>query len=92
MKMTWTEELTLSLARSATGKAGDGQILALLLAAVAAGASVRAEVDLGLVLTAACLLGVLATLERRQFHAIVQKLEQARDGSADHAAGAPLHS
>ena len=86
MKMTWTEELTLSLARSATGKAGDGQILALLLAAVAAGTSVRAEVDLGLVLTAACLIGVLAALERRQFYAIVKKLEQAPNGSVDHAA------
>ena len=85
MKMTWTEELTLSLARSATGKAGDGQILALLLAAVAAGTSVRADVDLGLVLAAACVLGVLAVLERRQFYAIVEKLEHGRDGSADHA-------
>ncbi len=31
MGMTRTEELTLSLARSATGRAGDGQIVALLV-------------------------------------------------------------
>jgi hypothetical protein len=86
MKMTRTEELTLSLARGATGKVGDGQILTLLVVALLAGANVRAEVDLGLVLSAACLLGVLSVLERRQFYAIVQRLEQARNGAADRLA------
>jgi hypothetical protein len=86
MKMTRTEELTLSLARGATGKVGDGQILTLIVVALLTGANLRAEVDLGLVLTAACLLGVLSVLERRQFYAIVQKLEQARDGAADRVA------
>ena len=87
MKMTRTEELTLSLARGATGKLGDGQILTLLVVALVAGANVRAEVDLGLVLSAACLLGVLSVLERRQFYAIVQRLKQARDGAAGRVAG-----
>ncbi len=86
MKMTRTEELTLSLARGATGKVGDGQILTLLVVGLLAGANVRAEVDLGLVLSAACLLGVLSVLERRQFYAIVQRLEQARNGAADRLA------
>jgi hypothetical protein len=86
MKMTRTEELTLSLARGATGKVGDGQILTLLVVALVAGANVRAEVDLGLVLSAACLLGVLSVLERRQFYAIVQRLEQGRNESADRLA------
>jgi len=86
MKMTRTEDLTLSLARGATGKVGDGQILTLLVVALLAGANVRAEVDLGLVLSAACLLGVLSVLERRQFYAIVQRLEQARNGAADRLA------
>jgi len=84
MKMTRTEELTLALARGAAGKAGDGQMLTLLVAAVLAAINVRAEVDLGLVLGAACLMGVLSVLERRQFHAIVRKLEGA-DGHADRA-------
>ena len=70
MKMTRTEELMLSLARGATGKVGDGQMLTLLVVALLAGANVRAEGDLGLVLSAACLLGVLSVLERRQCYAI----------------------
>jgi hypothetical protein len=86
MKMTRTEDLTLSLARGATGKVGDGQILTLLVVALLAAANLRAEVDLGLVLSAACLLGVLSVLERRQFYAIVQRLEQARNGAADRVA------
>lgn len=83
MKMTRTEELTLSLARGAAGKVGDGQILTLLVVALLAVCNVRTEVDLGLVLGAACLLGALSVLERRQFYAIVQRLEQSRDGAAD---------
>ena len=86
MQTTRTEELTLSLARGATGKLGDGQILTLLVVALVAGANVRAEVDLGLVLSAACLLGVLSVLERRQFYAIVQRLGQTRNGAADRLA------
>ena len=81
MKMTSTEELTLSLARGATGKAGDGQVLTLLVVALLAGACLRAKVDLGLVLSAACLLGVLSVLERRQFFAIVHKLEHQTDSA-----------
>ena len=46
----------------------------------------RAQVDLGLVFGAACLLGVLSVLERRQVYAIVRRLEQARDGAAGHQA------
>jgi hypothetical protein len=87
MKMTRTEELTLSLTRGATGKAGDGQILTLLVAALLAAANLRAEVDLGLVLSAACLLGILSVLERRQLYSIVRKLEQERDGGGDRVAG-----
>jgi hypothetical protein len=82
MKMTRTEELTLSLARGATGKAGDGQILTLLVLALLTGLCLRAEVDLGAVLSAACLLGVLSVLERRQLYAIIERLEQAADGVA----------
>ena len=81
--MTRTEELTLSLARGATGKAGDGQMLALLVAGLLAGVNLRAEVDLGLVVSAACLLGVLTVLERRQYYAIIQRQEQARNRTAD---------
>ncbi len=83
MKMTRTEELTLSLARGATGKAGDGQILTLIVVAFVAGFNVRSETDLGLVLAGVCLLGVLSVLERRQFYAIVQKLEHERGDVAD---------
>ena len=43
MKMTRTEELTLSLAHGAAGKRGDGQILTLLLVALVAGVNLRAE-------------------------------------------------
>ena len=85
MKMTRTEELTLSLAHGAAGKLGDGQILTLLLVALVAGVNLRAEVDLGLVVAGACLLGVLSVLERRQFHTIIQKLGHARDGQSDPA-------
>jgi len=88
MKTTRTEELTLALARGAAGKAGDGQILTLLIVAVLAAVNVRAHVDLGLVLSAACLMGVLSVLERRQFHAIVRRLEGA-EGHADHAVAGP---
>jgi hypothetical protein len=82
METTRTEELTLSIARGATGKAGDGQILALLVGGVLAGINLRAQVDLGLVLSTACLVGVLSVLERRQFYAIVQRLQRTRDGGA----------
>ena len=78
MKLTWVEEMTLSLARGATGKAGDGQMLTLLVVALLAGTSLRAHVDLGLVVSAACLLGVLSVLERRQVAEIIRKLEQTR--------------
>ena len=83
MKMTRAEALTLSLARGAAGKVGDGQILTVLVVALLAVCNLSAEVDLGLVLSAACLLGALSVLERRQFYAIVERLEQARDGVAD---------
>ncbi len=82
MQMTRTEELTVSLARSATGKLGDGQLLALVLGGLLAGVNLRAQVDLGLVLTVACLLGVLSVLERRQLYAVLQRFEQARKGGA----------
>ena len=81
MKLTWVEEMTLSLARGATGKAGDGQVLTLLVVAVLAGTSLRAHVDLGWVVSAACLLGVLSVLERRQVAEIIRKLEQAQGSS-----------
>jgi len=84
MKLTLVEEMTLSLARGATGKAGDGQIVTLLVVALLAGSSLRAQVDLGLVVSAACLLGVLSVLERRQVAEIVRKLEQpGPDGSRE---------
>ncbi len=83
MKLTWVEEMTLSLARGASGRAGDGQIVTLLVVALLAGSSLRAHVDLGLVVSIACLLGVLSVLERRQVAEIVRKLEQAR-GDASH--------
>lgn len=82
MQTTRTEELTLSLARSATGKAGNGQLLAMVVGGLLAIMNVRAQVDLGLVFGAACLLGVLSVLERRQFCAIVQRLAQASDGGS----------
>lgn len=78
-EMTRTEELTISLARSATGKPGHGQIIALLVGGLLAGANLRAQVDLGLVFSAACLLGILSVLERRQFYGIVKKLQRAED-------------
>ena len=83
MKLTWVEEMTLSLARGASGKAGDGQILTLLVVALLAGSSLRAQVDLGVVVSAVCLLGVLSVLERRQVAGIVRKLEQAQGENAD---------
>jgi len=85
MKMTRTEELTLALARGAAGKAGDGQILTLLVVALLAATSVRAQIDLGLVFAAASLLGVLSVLERRQFYAIIRKLEEVQHGSGGQA-------
>lgn len=86
MHTTRTEELTLSLARSAAGKARDGQIVTLLVVGLLAVVNVRAQVDLGLIFGAACLVGVLSVLERRQLYAIVRRLEQARDGAAGHQA------
>jgi hypothetical protein len=86
MKMTRTEELTLSLARGAAGSAGDGQIAALLVAALLAGLNLRTHVDLGLVLSAVCLVGVLSVLERRQFYAIVQRLAPGGDTTSDQVA------
>ncbi len=83
MKLTWVEEMTLSLVRGASGRAGDGQIVTLLIVALLAGSSLRGHVDLGLVVSAACLLGVLSVLERRQVAEIVRKLEQAQ-GDASH--------
>ena len=77
MKMTRTEKLTLSLARSATGRAGNGQILTLLVAALLAATNVHAQVNLGLVFAAACLMGVLSVLERRNVDRIVRKLTRA---------------
>jgi len=80
MKLTRTEELTLSLARGAEGKAGDGQMLTLLVAGVLAAANVRADVDLGLVLSAVCFLGILSVLERRNVCSIVRKLQTSQGG------------
>jgi hypothetical protein len=92
MKLTRVEEMTLSLARGATGKAGDGQILTLLVVALLAGSSLRSHVDLGMVVSAACLLGVLSVLERRQVAEIVRKLEHARaDQSRDNMVAAEAH-
>jgi hypothetical protein len=85
MRMTRTEELTLSLARSASGRAGNGQILTLLAAAFLAATNVRTQVDLGLVFAAACLMGVLSVLERRNVDRIVRKLTQAPSEVADGA-------
>lgn len=82
MKLSWVEEMTLSLERGATGKAGDGQMLTLLVVALLAGTSLRAQVDLGLVVSAACLLGVLSVLERRQVAQIIRKLEQEQGSSS----------
>jgi hypothetical protein len=78
MTLTRTEELTLSLARSARGRAGDGQILALVAAAFLAATQVRAQVDLGVVFVAACLLGVLSVLERRNIDGIIRKLRRTQ--------------
>lgn len=91
MKLTWVEELTLSLARGATGKAGDGQIVTLLVVALLAGGSLRTHVDLGLVVSAACLLGVLSVLERRQVAEIVRKLEQMPGGDSRQTVEADSH-
>ena len=86
MKMTRTEQMTVALARGASGKAGNGQILTLLVVGLLAGASLRAPVDLGLVVSAACLWGVLSVLERRQSYGLFQRLEQTRDEDVDRAA------
>jgi hypothetical protein len=87
MKMSRTEELTLALARGASGRAGNGRILTLLVAAFVAATSVRVQVDLGLVFAAACLMGVLSVLERRNVDRIVRKLTHTQsetpDGTAD---------
>ena len=48
----------------------------IIVVALLAGSSLRAHVDLGLVVSAACLLGVLSVLERRQVAEIVRKLEE----------------
>jgi hypothetical protein len=85
MKMTRTEELTLGLARSASGRAGNGQILTLLAAAFLAATSVRVQVDLGLVCAAACLMGVLSVLERRNVDRIVRKLTRTQGEIAEAA-------
>jgi hypothetical protein len=79
MKMTRTEELTLSLARSARGRAGDGQILVLLAAAFLAATQVRVQVDLSVVFVGACLMGVLSVLERRNVDGIIRKLTRGQD-------------
>jgi hypothetical protein len=84
MKMTRTEELTLSLARSSSGKAGNGQILTLLATAFLAATNVHAQVDLGLVFAAACMMGVLSVLERRNVDRIVRKLTQAQEKLVPH--------
>ncbi len=70
----------LSLARGAAGKAGDGQILALLVVALPTGLRLRAEVDLGTLLSAAWLLGVLSVLERRHLYATIERLERRGKG------------
>jgi hypothetical protein len=80
------EELTLSLARGAAGRAGDGQILTLLVVALLTGLSLRAQVDLGVVISAACLASVLLVLERRQYYTIIQRLQQTGDVSPGRAA------
>jgi hypothetical protein len=81
MKITRTEELTLALARSASGRAGNGQVLILLVAAFLAATCVRVQVDLGLVFAAACIMGVLSVLERRNVDRIVRKLTRTESGT-----------
>jgi hypothetical protein len=85
MKLTRTEEMTLSLARGAAGKAGDGQLVALLVVAILAGTSLRMQVDLGLVVGALCLMGVLSVLERRQVHGLFLRLQSGGDAAAGEA-------
>lgn len=80
MELTRTEQMTVSLARGAAGKAGDGQIVTLLVVALLAGTSLRTQVDLGLVVAALCLMGVLSVLERRQAYGLFRRLEQAQEG------------
>ncbi len=81
MQLTRIEELTLSLARGAAGGTGNGQIFTLILVGVLTGIGVRGQIDLGLVVSGICLLGVLSVLERRQVYAIIQKLEGAAQGA-----------
>jgi hypothetical protein len=86
MRMTRTEELTLSLARSARGRAGDGQILVLLVAAFLAATQLRVQVDLSVVFVGSCLMGVLSVLERRNVDGIIRKLTRGQTDVADRAA------
>jgi hypothetical protein len=86
MKLTRTENLTLSLARGAAGRAGDGQIVTLLVVAILAGTSLRIQVDLGVVVGALCLMGVLSVLERRQVYGLFLRL---RNGPDARPAGVP---
>jgi hypothetical protein len=79
MKLTRLEQMTLSLAHGAAGRAGDGQIVTLLVVALLAGTSLRAQVDLGLVVSALCLMGVLSVLERRQVYGLFRRLHEAGD-------------
>jgi hypothetical protein len=83
MKMTRTERLTLALARSASGRAGNGQIIALLAGALLAATSVRVQVDLGLVFAVACVMGVLSVLERRNVDRVVRRLTRTEGPSAE---------
>ena len=85
MKLTRIEELTLSLARSARGRAGDGQILVLLVAGFLAATQVRVQVDLGAVFVAACVMGVLSVLERRNVDGIIRKVTRSQADPADGA-------
>jgi hypothetical protein len=85
MKLTRREKMTLSLAHGAAGRSGGGQIVALLVAAFLAGTSLRMQVDLGLVVSAFCLMGVLSVLERRQVHGLFRRLHEAEDAGTREA-------
>jgi hypothetical protein len=88
MKLTRLEQMTLSMAHGAAGRSGDGQIVALLVAAFLAGTTLRVQVDLGLVVVAVCLMGVLSVLERRQVHGLLRRLHEAgAAGAGDAPAG-----
>lgn len=88
MKLTRLEQMTLSLAHGAAGRSGDGQIVALLVAAFLAGTSLRTQVDLGLVVSAVCLMGVLSVLERRQVYGLFRRLHESADSGSGEAPGA----